>query len=416
MRVLVLGAGVVGVTTAFQLLKDGHEVTVIDRAEEVASFSSHANAGLVAPGHAYAWSSPRAPGMMLRSLYREDQAIRFRPSLNPALWLWSLKFLKQCTAERALVNTQQKSRICTYSQPLIKEIATETGIPYDANDGGLLYFYRHAETFDFAATKCGMLQKEGIKVEVLNVAETIARDPGLADAEHEIVGSLYAPNDESGDARLFTIALAEECKKRGARFLMGTPLKALESDGNRITGALTDGQRLSTDQYVLSLGVFSSELVKNIGLRLPIYPVKGYSMTMPVKPEHTPPTLGGVDEDNLLAYCPMGDRFRLTATADFAGYEVSHKPADFNVMTRKAREIFPAAADYSKPEYWAGLRPMTPSGLPIVSASPIDNLWLNTGHGHMGWTMGCGTARVLADLMAGRKPEIDASAMSYQAC
>jgi D-amino-acid dehydrogenase len=197
---------------------------------------------------------------------------------------------------------------------------------------------------------------------------------------------------------------------------MGTTLKALESDGNRITGALTDGQRLSTDQYVLSLGVFSSELVKNIGLRLPIYPVKGYSMTMPVKPEHTPPTLGGVDEDNLLAYCPMGDRFRLTATADFAGYEVSHKPEDFNVMTRKAREIFPAAADYSKPEYWAGLRPMTPSGLPIVSASPIDNLWLNTGHGHMGWTMSCGTARVLADLMAGRKPEIDASAMSYQAC
>ncbi len=415
MRVLVLGAGVVGVTAAYQLLKDGHEVTVIDRAEEAASFSSHANAGLVAPGHSYAWSSPRAPGMMLRSLYRDDQAIRFRPSLSPALWLWSLKFLKQCSTERALSNTQEKSRICTYSQPLLKEIAAETGIPYDANDGGLLYFYRHTETFDFAATKCEILRKEGIEIEILSAAETVARDPGLVDAELAIAGSLYAPNDESGDARLFTIALAEECKKRGARFFMGTAVKGLEREGNRITGVLTDAERLSADQYVLSLGVFSSELVKNLGLRLPIYPVKGYSMTMPVGTEHTPLRLGGVDEDNLLAYCPMGDRFRLTATADFAGYGVSHKPTDFKVMTRKALEIFPAAADYSKPVYWAGLRPMTPSGLPIVGPSPIDNLWLNTGHGHMGWTMSCGTAQVLADLMAGRKPEIDESAMSYHA-
>ncbi len=416
MRVLVLGAGIVGVTTAFQLLKDGHEVTVIDRADEAASFTSHANAGLVAPGHAYAWSSPRAPGMMLRSLYRDDQAIRFRPSLDPALWRWSLKFLGQCTAERARPNTREKSRICNYSQTLIKETARETGIAYDANDGGLLYFYRSAETFDQAAAKCEILRNEGVRLDVLSAAETIAHDPGLADAAGQIAGSLYAPTDESGDARLFTLALAEECKKRGARFVMGTTINALERDGGKIGAVRTDGERLSADQYVLSLGVFSPHLVRNLGLKLPIYPVKGYSMTLPIDAEHTPPRIGGVDEDNLLAYCPMGDRLRFTATAEFAGYSDAHKPSDFAMMTRKAREILPHAADYAKPLYWAGLRPMTPSGLPIVGPTHIDNLWLNTGHGHMGWTMGSGTARVLTDLMARRKPAIDESAMSYQNC
>ena len=416
MRILVMGAGIVGVTTAYQLLKDGHEVTVVDRADEAASFSSHANAGLVAPGHAYAWSSPRAPGMMLRSLYRDDQAIRFHPSLSPALWFWTLKFLKQCTAERARRNTQEKARICIYSQELLNEVAEEISAPYDANGGGLIYFYRHAQSFDLAAAKCEILREEGIAVDILNAAETLAHDPGLADAESHIAGSLYARADESGDARLFTIALAEECKKRGARFVMGATLKGLESEAGQITAALTDTERLGADQYVLSLGVLSPTLVKNLQVRLPIYPVKGYSMTLPVGAEHMPPSLGGVDEDNLLAYCPMGKRLRFTATADFAGYDTTHKPADFSVMTRKAQEVFPRAADYRQPTYWAGLRPMTPTGLPIVGASPIDNLWFNTGHGHMGWTMSCGTARVLADLMVGRKPAIDESAMRYQAC
>jgi D-amino-acid dehydrogenase len=415
MRALVLGAGVVGVTTAHQLLKDGHEVTVVDRAEEAASFTSHANAGLVAPGHSYAWSSPRAPGMMLRSFYRDDQAIRFRPSLSPALWLWSLKFLKQCTAEGARRNTQEKSRICIYSQELFKQLTEETGVLYDGNDGGLIYFYRSAETFDLAAGKCEILRNEGVPVDILSAAETAARDPGLADAEPYLAGSLYARTDESGDTRLFTLALAEECRKRGARFVKGTTVTALERAGSRITAALTDHDRLTADQYVLCLGVFSPALVKDLGLRLPIYPVKGYSVTLPVEAEHTPPRLGGVDEDNLLAYCPMGKRMRYTATAEFAGYDDSHKPADFKVMMRKAREVFPRAADYGRPIYWAGLRPMTPTGLPIIGPSPIDNLWLNTGHGHMGWTMACGSARVLADLMAGKKPAIDAAAMSYEA-
>ncbi len=414
MRIMVLGAGVIGVTTAYQLLKDGHQVSVVERAGEAATFTSFANAGLVAPGHAYAWASPRAPGMMLRSLYRDDQAIRFRPNLDPRLWRWSLSFLRECTAARAQWNTENKARLCVYSQGVLADMVAETGVEYDANKGGLIYFYRSAESFELAAKKCEILRRQGIEVESLDAAAIIARDPGLADARDRIAGGLIAPNDESGDPYQFTKALAARCAGMGASFEMETTVTGLEVSGGKIAGVLTDRGRLEADHYVLCLGVFSPDVVKRLGIKLPIYPIKGYSVTLPAAGGTATPRLGGVDEDNLLAYCPMGDRFRLTSTAEFSGYDDSHTPADFKVMLGKAREIFPKAADYSQPTYWAGLRPMTPSGMPIIDRSPYDNLWLNTGHGHMGWTMSCGSARIAADLIAGREPVLERRGMRYQ--
>lgn len=413
MRILILGAGVVGVTTAYQLLKDGHQVTVVDRADGPATFTSYGNAGLIAPGHAYAWSSPRAPGMMLRSLWRGDQAIRFKPRLSARQWAWVAAFLAQCNADSARVNTGHKSRLCLYSRAVLDQVVAETGVGYDGRDGGLVYFYRTASAFDAAAARADILRREGIELEVLDRDETVARDPALAPARDRIAGALFAPGDASGDCNLFTIALARKCEEMGADLRYGETVQAIRAEGGRVEAVVTDRGALSADAFVLCLGVYSPHLAKQLGLKLPIYPVKGYSATLTVTDPARAPRIGGVDEENLLAYCPMGDRLRLTATAEIGGYSVAHRPADFEAMLATARSLFGGAADFETAACWAGLRPMTPTGLPVIDRSPLDNFWLNTGHGHMGWTMSNGSARILADLVGQRRPAIDTEGMRY---
>jgi len=407
MKVLVLGAGVVGITTAHALLADGHEVVVVDRGDEAANFTSYANAGLVAPGHAYAWASPKAPGIMLRSLWRDDQAIRFRPGLDPALWRWTAKFLRQCTAARATINTQRKARLSIYAQELFKGMVGETGVRYDGLSDGLLFIYRSQESYEGADAKAQVLRDEGIHIDVLDRAGMIAKEPALAANAEAFTGGLFTPTDESGDARLFTIDLARICVERGTEMRYGTTVTGLASDGDQVTAAITDRGIIEADAVVMALGCMSPDISRGLGVDLPIYPIKGYSVTLPTTGRNGVPRLGGVDEDNLLAYCPMGDRLRVTATAEFAGFDTDHSPADFRIMMRKAKELFPDGADYGQPTYWAGLRPMTPEGTPILGRARHRNLWFNTGHGHMGWTMACGTAQITADLIAGREAAID---------
>jgi len=414
MKIVVLGAGVAGVATAWQLLKDGHEVTVIDRAEGAATFTSFANAGLVAPGHSYAWSSPAAPRMMLRSLWRGDQAIRFKPRLSVRQWQWGLRFLRECTPQGAKVNTERKARFCAYSQRMLNQVVAETGVKYDGLTGGVVYFYRSQAAFQAASVKCQILRDQGIEIEVLDRDATVAKDPGLAAAASQISGSLFAPTDESGDANLFSIELAKKCAEQGATFLWNTQVTDLRTRGTEVTAVVTDKGDVAADAYVLSLGVYSPHLVERLGIRLPIYPVKGYSATLRITDPEKAPRIGGVDEENLLAYCPMGDRLRLTATAEISGYSTAHRPSDFREMFAKARALFGAAADWETPKMWAGLRPMTPTGMPVIDRSPYDNLWLNTGHGHMGWTMSNGAARILADLVAQKQPEIGREGMTYE--
>ena len=414
MHVAVLGAGIAGVTTAWELLRDGYQVTLIDRGRDAANFTSFANAGLLAPGHAYAWASSRSPRMMLRSLWRNDQAIRFRPQFDTRQWRWVAGFLGQCNDTRATINTRRKARLCSYSLERLQEVVTQTGISYDGNDGGLLYFYRSAKTFEAAARKCEILRGEGITIEVLDTNATITRDPGLAQARRRIAGALYSTCDESGDARLFSNALMEKCRQAGADIRFNTAITSLRSEGTRIHSMTTDQGEVTADAFVLSLGVYSPHLVRNLGMQLPVYPVKGYSVTLPVTSKHQPPTLGGVDEDNLLAYCPMGSRLRLTATAEISGYDTTHQPRDFRHMMKLARDLLPEAADYAEPTYWAGLRPMTPTGLPIIDRTGFHNLWLNTGHGHMGWTMACGSARITADLIGQNQTAIPREGMRFE--
>jgi D-amino-acid dehydrogenase len=412
MKVLVLGAGIAGVTTAYELARAGHEVTVIDREAEPAAFTSYANAGLFAPGHSYAWSSPAAPGILLKSLWRNDQALRFRPNLDPAFWSWMWQFWRQCSAARAALNTTRKVRLCNYSQAVFHETVDATGIDYDGRGGGILYFYRSPGALEAAAAKSKILSDNGCEIEALDRDGVVAVDPALAGVRDRIAGALYARNDESGDCRMFARNLAAWLQDRGVSFKFASSVTGFDLGGDLIEAVVTDQGPVSADAYVLCLGVYSPHVARQLGARLPIYPVKGYSVTLPVSADHKPPAIGGVDEENLVAYCPLGDRLRVTATAEFSGYGRDHAPGDFRHMMQVIRTLFPDGADYARPDYWAGLRPMTPTGTPILGQGRHGNLWYNTGLGHMGWTMSHGTARLTADLIAGKAPAIPLDGMT----
>ena len=412
MKALVLGAGIVGVTTAYELNRDGHDVTVIDRETLPASFTSYGNAGLFAPGHAYAWSSPAAPGILLRSLWRNDQALRLRPTLDPEFWSWMWKFWRQCTAERAALNTQRKARLCAYSLGVFHETLARAKIAYDGRQDGLLYLYRSQKALDGAAAKADLLRKEGCVLDVLGRDAIADKDPALGEVKEKFAGALYAPNDESGDCRLFARNMAKWLADRGVIFKFATTITGFEFAGDRIEAVTTDRGRETGDAVVLALGVYSPHLARKLGAKLPIYPVKGYSITAPVAGKNNPPGIGGIDEENLIAYAPYGDRVRATATAEFSGYGRTHRPEDFRAMLSTMRELFPNGANWEDSEYWAGLRPMTPEGTPILGKGRYRNLWFNTGQGHMGWTMSHGAARITADLVAGKKPQISLEGMS----
>ncbi len=407
MKILVMGAGVIGVTSAYYLAKAGHSVTVVDRQPLPANETSFANAGLVAPGHSYTWASPRAPKILLKSLFRDDQALRFRLRADPRMWSWCLKFLANCTTERARRNTTRKVKFCLYSQAALNALVADTGVAYDGLKGGLLYLYRSPDSFARGSANMRILQDNGLDLRLLAPAEIAKVDPALEASAKAFAGAIYAPTDESGDANLFTRNLASLLAGQGVQFRFETPILAIRGEGDRIAAIETKTGRLTADLYVMALGCYSPIMARPLGIKLPIYPVKGYSVTLPIRGSNRAPAIGGVDEDKLVAYARFGDRLRLTATADFAGYDTSHQPGDFRTMLESARELFPEAADYERPRYWAGLRPMTPEGTPIIGPSRYKNLWLNTGHGHMGWTMSCGSGRALSDLIGGRKPELD---------
>jgi len=405
MHVVVLGAGVVGVTTAWQLLEDGHEVTVIERHSEAARETSFANAGHVAVGHALAWANPRALRTLAKSLLRSDQPLRFRFHADPAYWRWSLAFLRQCTEARARHNTRIKHRLCGYSQQALQRLVADTGIQYDGSQVGILYLYRTQESLERGVANLRILADAGQQMEVVDRERATQIDPALAPTKERIAGAIYCATDESGDSAKFSRELAGRCAGRGARFLFDTTIEGVDAVGDRVTRVRTGHGDVLGDVYVLSLGSYSSRL-EGLDERLPVYPIKGYSLTLPIDGANNPPTVGGIDEDTLCAYVRLGDRLRATSIAEFAGYDTSHRPSDFAHILSSIRELLPNAADYSRPQYWACLRPMTPEGTPILGRGRYHNLFYNTGHGHMGWTMACGTARITADLIGNREPEL----------
>jgi D-amino-acid dehydrogenase len=406
MRIVVLGGGVVGVTTAYQLQRDGHEVVVVERNPEVASGASFGNAGMIAPGHSFVWSSPRAPIILAKSLMLKDQALRFRLSADPRLYAWTWGFLKECTAAKARRNTLLKHRLAAYSQTVLDEVVAEEAIDYDRNTRGILYFYRDQSALDGGVEHMKLLESDGQAIKVLTRNQVIALEPALGHARDSIAGAILCPTDETGDCAKFTRALAAKIAARGGAIMTGATVLGLATDGDRVTQALTDRGPFAGDAYVLALGAESPILARKLGLRLPIYPIKGYSLTIPIGGAKSPPTIACLDEHNLVAISRFGDRLRITATAEFAGYDASHEPSDFAFMKRVTQELFPDGAEYGREEMWAGLRPMTPTNLPLIGQRLMKNLILNCGHGHIGWTMSHGSARITADLIAGRTPAI----------
>jgi D-amino-acid dehydrogenase len=406
MRIVVLGGGVVGVTTAYQLQRDGHEVVVIERNAEVASGASFGNAGMIAPGHSFVWSSPRAPIILAKSLVLKDQALRFRLSADPRLYAWTWGFLMECTAAKARRNTLLKHRLAAYSQTVLDRVVAEEAIDYDRNTRGILYFYRSQKALDDGVEHMKLLESDGQAIKVLTRDQVIALEPGLAHVGEKIAGAILCPTDETGDCAKFTRALAARIVERGGAIVAGATVSGLTSDGDMVTQALTDRGPFAGDAYVLALGAESPIVARTFGLRLPIYPIKGYSLTIPIGAAKSPPTIACLDEHNLVAISRFRDRLRVTATAEFAGYDATHKPSDFAFMKRVTQELFPDGAEYDRAEMWAGLRPMTPTNLPLIGGRRFKNLILNCGHGHIGWTMSHGSARIAADLIAGRTPAI----------
>jgi D-amino-acid dehydrogenase len=352
--------------------------------------------------------------ILLKSLFARNQALRFRPSADPRLWSWSLLFLRQCTEERARLNTLRKHRLCMYSQKVLHETLAANDLQYDRIGRGILYFHRSQESLDRAVDHMRILADDGQEIRVLDRAGVVALEPSLVAAKDRIAGGIYCPTDETGDCSKFAGAIAAASARSGAEFRYGTAVLGFEADGDRVAAVRTSQGDLRADLYVMCLGNDSPILARRLGIKLPIYPIKGYSLTIPVGNHGHPPTIGSVDEHNLVAISRFGDRMRVTATAEFAGYDTRHKPRDFDFMLGVAKDLYPDGADYDRALQWAGLRPMTPEGTPIIGRSRYRNLYFNTGQGHMGWTMSHGSARITADLVAGKTPAIPLEGMTVR--
>jgi D-amino-acid dehydrogenase len=406
MHIAVLGGGVVGITAAYELQRDGHQVTVIEKNDAVGTETSWGNAGLVAPGHSFTWSSPAAPMIMLKSLVVGDQSIRFKPTLNWRQYQYALQFLRECTPEKSTRSTARKYAIASYSHAILKETIRDIGIEFDRIDRGILYFYRTPEKFEAGIRHMNIMRDLGHRIDVLDRAAVLALEPALAAVADRIAGGIYCPADESGSCHAFTTNLATHLAAQGVEIRTGETVLEIETAGDEVIGVRTDRGRVRADAYVLSLGNQSPFLSRRIGEPLRIYPIKGYALTIPIGNRPMPPTVGSVDEENLVAISRFGDQVRVTATAEIAGYSTAHAPKDFAFMASVARELYPEGADHDRAHMWAGLRPMTPTNLPYIGRRRHRNLWYDTGHGHIGWTMSHGSARILADLIAGRSPAL----------
>ena len=411
----MLGAGVVGVTTAYYLARDGHEVTVVDQLSEVGQDATGGNAGLIAPGHSFAWASPAAPKMLLKSLRGEATAIRVKPRLDARLLWWGAQFLRECTTTRAKENTLVKLRLGQYSQGELDHLAAEESIDYQQVNRGACYFYRDLGEFELGWAKMELLRQHGMKMDALTGPELAALDPAFAPARHAVVRAIHVPSDASGNSERFTKALAGRCRELGVEFRLGTTARRFVAEMGRISAVETNQGALTADTFVLALGVRSPFLARTAGQSLPIYPAKGYSLTVPVVDPERAPTVPGVDEKTLVAWSRMGEQLRMSSTAEFAGYGRGWLESDFGNILATGRELFGDAADWDRARMRACLRPMTPDGPPILGRGRHENLYYNTGHGHMGWTMACGSSRIVADLICGRRPALPLTGMGVRA-
>lgn len=407
MRVAVLGGGVIGVTTAYYLAKAGHEVTLVERLAGPALDTSFANAGEISPGYASPWAAPDVPRKALKWLFMRHAPLILRPKADPAMLAWLMRMLCNCTARAYAVNKQRMVRLAEYSRDQLASLRLATGIQYDERTRGTLQLFRSQRQLDGVAKDIAVLQQDGVRFELLGRAGCIGAEPGLANATEPFVGGLRLPDDETGDCFKFTQALAELAKAEGVRFRYEEAVESLAATGGRIEAALTSRGLLAADVFVVALGSYSPSLVAPLGIRLPIYPVKGYSITARIVDEDRAPVSTVLDESYKVAITRLGERIRVGGMAEISGFTSDLPAARRRTLERSAGSLFPGAGALPDAQFWSGLRPMTPDGTPAVGATAVPNLFLNTGHGTLGWTMACGSAKALSDIISGVEPEIE---------
>jgi D-amino-acid dehydrogenase len=405
LKVLVLGAGVVGVTSAWYLAKAGHQVTVLDRQAAAGLETSFANGGQISVSHAEPWANPQAPLRALRWMRREDAPLLFRLRWDAALLGWSLRFLRECTTRRTRANMRQIVRLALYSRSQLQALRAETALVYDHLERGILHVYTDRREFAAATEAAALMREFGCERRTVTVDECIAIEPALALARRLLVGGDYTVADESGDAHRFTQQLASRCAMRGVVFCYGVAVERLSIAGGRVTGVIAGAQQYESDAYVAALGSYTPLLLRPLGLRLPVYPAKGYSATVWLGADSVAPTVSLTDDGHKIVFSRLGERLRIAGTAEFNGYNTALNAVRCRALTDRAGELFPALRPVGEPEFWCGLRPATPSNVPLIGRSGIPNLYINTGHGTLGWTMACGSGAALADIVSGRSPE-----------
>jgi D-amino-acid dehydrogenase len=407
MQVLILGSGVIGTTCAYYLAKAGHQVTVVDRQSEPAMETSFANAGEVSPGYSAPWAGPGVPLKAVKWLLMNHRPLVLRPHLDWPMIGWMLAMLRNCTAARYEINKSRMVRLAEFSRDCMKALRAETGIAYDERMRGTLQLFRTQKQLDATGGDTAILDRFGVPYELLGRGGCIEAEPALARVRDKFVGGLRLPGDETGDCHKFTVRIAELAAAKGARLRFGETIQSLLTDGKRITGVVTDRGRVQADAYLVALGSHSPRLVAPLGITLPVYPVKGYSITLPITDPAGAPESTVMDETHKVAVTRLGDRIRVGGTAELAGYTLRLHEARRRTLMHVVGDLFPDGGDLGRSEFWCGLRPMTPDGTPVVGGSAMPNLWLATGHGTLGWTMAAGTAKVMAALIGGRPAPID---------
>jgi len=412
MKIIVLGAGVVGTTSAWFLAKAGHEVTVVDRQAGAGLETSFANGGQISVSHALPWANPAAPATTFHWLLKEDAPLLFRMRLDPFQWRWCLRFLLECMPQRTAANIKQIVNLGLHSRAVLKDLRKETGISYDHLEKGILHFYTDRAGFDAAQKPASIMREHGCDLRMLTPDEAIAIEPALRQARQRIVGASMAPADESGDAFKFTSGLAQLAAQRGVEFRCASTVTRLAASGDSVTGIVVrdragKSSSLSADAYLVALGSFSPALLRPLGVDLLVYPAKGYSVTFPVEYPDLAYSVSLTDDARKLVFSRLGDRLRIAGTAEVGSNDTQLNSVRCEAIVRRTLELFPGIAKPEKAEFWAGLRPSTPSNVPYIGKTKLRNLYLNTGHGTLGWTHACGSAHAIAEIVSGRDPGID---------
>jgi len=406
MHVVVLGGGVIGVCSAWYLARRGAQVTVIDRQGEVAAETSFANAGQVSPGYSTPWAAPGIPLKALRWMFQRHAplSIRLDGSLHQLKWLAAM--LLNCSPERYDINKERMLRLAEYSRDCLRALRAETGIQYEQRTGGTLQLFRTRKQFESARQDIAVLERCGVPYELLDARQLASAEPALVRAQDKLTGGLRLPNDETGDCHLFTQRLAEAAMKLGVTFRFNQEVSAIETRGARVEAVRIGSERLTADAFVLACGSYSRALALPLGIDLPVYPVKGYSLTVPIVNEAAAPVSTVLDETYKVAVTRFDDRIRVGGMAELAGFDLRLRPRRRATLELVVNDLFGGAGAVERATFWTGLRPMTPDSTPIVGGSDYRNLFINTGHGTLGWTMACGSGRLIADMVTGYRPEI----------